>query len=867
MGKSSVNGDSGGKQRPDGRGSSTEALPADASSSLSTHESGDGSPASAGGGDPDMLRRGSTVGRFTVLERLGAGAMGVVYAAYDPELDRKIALKLLRPQEQTADQERRQARMVREAKAIAKVSHPNVVGIFEIGVHDGHVFMAMEHLAGGTLQSWVIAKKRHWRDIVKMFIQVGHGLAGAHAEGLIHRDFKPDNVLIDKNGVPKVVDFGLVRLSAAAEDLTTSGPLDVAAVPAAAAPAALTRTGALTGTPAYMAPEQFRGHPVDARTDQFAFCVSLYEALYGERPFPGDNLIALADSVTIGRIREAPKGTDVPGWVRRAFLRGLSINPDSRFPGVEQLIDVLADDPAVRRRRRVIVGSVGIVALTATLFARHLVTRHGADIDRQVAQQRDAAARFVNDARTKVGEAQSLRQRSFAAFDNLRREDGEALWREARLLVPVIDTSYEKAEQALQTSFNLDRSRSAIRDELVELTHEHILFAEDFRMDNRGQVLKERLAAIDTSRSKRKASADPGTLTLQVTPADGRVVLEASERQPATGERVFRELRVLGIKQTAMALAPGSYRLRLEAPGRAKILVPFEIHSKERLPLTVQMPLSTAVPRGFVHVPAGHFWFGDANEELRTQFLDAVPIHKRYTPAYLIAQSETTFADWMEFLNDLGPSSSSKHLPNVSTALRGWLRLLRKDQKWELSFQPATTKYSAHEGETINYVGRKSLARQDWSRFPVSGISRADMDAYVEWLRTTTRLPGARLCTELEWERAARGSDDRVFPHGDELRPEDANFDLTYGKIDSAFGPDVVGAHPRSRSPFGVDDLAGNVLEIVTSSVKANELVIRGGAYYFGAVAARNTNRMSVPLEFRDVTTGFRVCTSIVGGQ
>ena len=154
------------------------------------------------------------VGRYLVVERLGAGAMGVVYAAYDPELDRKIALKLLRPQQGEGDQARRQARLVREAKAIAKLSHPNVVGIFDVGVHDGQVFMAMEYLAGGTLRDWMAAKKRPWREIVKMFIEVGHGLAGAHAEGLIHRDFKPDNVLLDKNGVPKVVDFGLVRLSA-----------------------------------------------------------------------------------------------------------------------------------------------------------------------------------------------------------------------------------------------------------------------------------------------------------------------------------------------------------------------------------------------------------------------------------------------------------------------------------------------------------------------------------------------------------------------------------------------------------------------------------------------------------------------------
>jgi serine/threonine protein kinase len=197
------------------------------------------------GADEDVLAKGSSVGRYTVLERLGAGGMGVVYAAYDPELDRKIALKFLRVQEGSeAEKAHRQERLVREAKAIAKLSHPNVVGIFEIGVHEGRVFLAMEFLGGGTLRDWMNAKKRPWREIVKMFIEVGQGLAAAHAEGLIHRDFKPDNVLIDKAGKPKVADFGLVRLRSTEDD--ASGPVEEEAPleVSQAAPVPLTRTGA-----------------------------------------------------------------------------------------------------------------------------------------------------------------------------------------------------------------------------------------------------------------------------------------------------------------------------------------------------------------------------------------------------------------------------------------------------------------------------------------------------------------------------------------------------------------------------------------------------------------------------------------------
>ena len=280
--------------------------------------------------DEDVLQKGTSVGRYTVLERLGAGAMGVVYAAYDPELDRKIALKLLSAHEgRGRDKERRQERLIREAKAIAKLSHPNVVGIFDVGVHEGQVFLAMEYLGGGTLRDWLDAARRPWSEIVKMFIAVGHGLAAAHAEGLIHRDFKADNVLLDKAGKPKVADFGLVRLRAAALEPQPAAPADAVAVPAdgdPAAPAAralLTRTGAFAGTPAYMAPEQFLGRPIDARTDQFAFCVALYEALYGRRPFAGDTVMALGGAVVAGRLIDPPKDSDVPGWIRRNVLRGI----------------------------------------------------------------------------------------------------------------------------------------------------------------------------------------------------------------------------------------------------------------------------------------------------------------------------------------------------------------------------------------------------------------------------------------------------------------------------------------------------------------------------------------------------------------
>ena len=301
----------------------------------------------------------------------------------------------------------------------------------------------------------------------------------------------------------------------------------------------------------------------------------------------------------------------------------------------------------------------------------------------------------------------------------------------------------------------------------------------------------------------------------------------------------------------------------MQGAGLARVEYPFEIGRGEQVSLDMPVPNAQAVPNGFVYVPPGPFWFGDADEQLRAQFLDTVPIHRRATEAFLIARTETTYAEWIAFLEALPPTERARHSPNLAAFLHGSLRLQQADGAWRLAFEPSTKRYAANSGEPIIYAGRHQRARQDWQRFPIAGVSRADADRYLSWLRSTKRVPGARLCTEMEWERAARGADDRLFPHGDELLPDDANFDLTYGRVDSAYGPDVVGAHPTSRSPFGVDDLAGNLFELVSSSEEKDAIVLRGGAYYFGAASARSTNRLSVPAVFRDATTGLRVCASL----
>src|SRR5262252_5109157 len=265
------------------------------------------------GSVPSTFARGASFGRYLILEDVGRGGMGEVYAAYDPQLERRIALKVLHQNlasGEAADTAR--ARLLREAKAIAKLSHPNVVVVYDAGAIDDRVFLAMEFIEWATLASWLAAAPRGWREIRDVFIRAGRGLAAAHDAGLVHRDFKPQNVMVGREGTVRVMDFGLAREAdqLGGEVVPEPGVLSEGALTAQSI--ALTRTGSLLGTPLYMAPEQFLRAATDARTDQFSFCVALYEALFGERPFASETMPARIQAVVAGRVREPPQKAKVP---------------------------------------------------------------------------------------------------------------------------------------------------------------------------------------------------------------------------------------------------------------------------------------------------------------------------------------------------------------------------------------------------------------------------------------------------------------------------------------------------------------------------------------------------------------------------
>ena len=284
------------------------------------------------------LERGQNVDRYIVVSTLGGGGMGVVYAAYDPHLDRKIALKLMRTGEAGGRDSAGAQDLLREAQAMARLSHPNTVPIYDVGTFRGAVFIAMELVEGSSLKGWLREKPRSWREGIRAFLEVGRGLAAAHAVGLVHRDFKPDNVLLGRDGRFRVTDFGL---AAASGELALGTP----------------------GTPAYMAPEQSEGRAVDGRTDQFSFCVALFEALYGQRPFP-DSGAERTEKIHAGELAPPVRKTSVPIWVRRVIARGLRADPAERFPSMDALLAGLSSDPATRRQRYLAAGLAATIALS-----------------------------------------------------------------------------------------------------------------------------------------------------------------------------------------------------------------------------------------------------------------------------------------------------------------------------------------------------------------------------------------------------------------------------------------------------------------------------------------------------------------------
>ena len=471
-------------------------------------------------------------------------------------------------------------------------------------------------------------------------------------------------------------------------------------------------------------------------------------------------------------------------------------------------------------------------------------------------------------ARQQTRQVEEARQQSFTSFDNGKHPEGERLWERAQELAGEADRIYSRAGQTFEGVLTNDANNHEARTLLADSLYERALAAERDHHPQQTDDLLQRLALYDLGGARKRLWEAPAKLTIDSDPGPATVEISRYARD-AQKRWTAEKLQSLG--QTPLRnieLPPGSYLLTLVRAGSPPIRYPIRLTRGSSQQITVPLPSLEQVPKGFVYIPPGSFLFGSSDDLLRKAFLATTPIHPVQTAGYLMAVHETTFGDWLEYLRAQPPEKRATLLlkggGNGSSIGTGSVELSELPGGiWQLSLKPAGQSFVVKEGEFLTYQNRKQRSRQDWLKLPIGGVTLDEAAGYAQWLASTGRVPNARLCNEVEWERAARGADEREWPHADELQAADANFDETYQKDATTMGPDEVGSYPASRSPFGIDDLAGNVFEWTQSRQALDDGLVRSGGYFHSSVAQRSTNRNVIGRSLRDPNVGIRICADI----
>ena len=570
---------------------------------------------------------------------------------------------------------------------------------------------------------------------------------------------------------------------------------------------------------------------------------------------------AAAEWERLGRIRDA-----LWGAAQLAEVEGLS----GGELGVRELAFLKASRRTLSRRRFFLRAALFVIPILALAIYGVIEVQTRRELSARVAgHEREAAGHIAALDRIDV-ELESLRQRAFAAFDGMQKDEGEKLWAEAHAKAAQADEHSRAASAELEAATAIDGSRSDIHERLAALLYRRVIDAERDHQEALRDELVQRMHVHDVTGEYAAKLDALSTVWIETDPPDARIEM-AQYSFPEQGAATLGERRDLGHAPIAGLDVPaGSYLLTVHAPGRIEVRYPLYVRRRQWHGIRIHVPRPEQIPPGYVYVPSGRFYFGSADDEvLRKSFLTTVPLHEVSTAPFLIARHETTFGEWIEYLQSLPqdhPARAGIHTGEGD--ISGAVTLVeRPGEGYKLWLRPSSRTFVVREGEPLTYPGRVRNRSLDWKRIPVAGTSYEDALGYVRWLDASKRVPGARLCTELEWERAARGADTRTYPHGNLLSPEDANIGDTYGMSPDSVGPDQVGTFPRSASPFGVEDLAGNVFEWVQSSLEPNSALIRGGAYFFENMTARSTNRTVVDRKYLDPRLGLRVCASFVSSD
>ena len=503
---------------------------------------------------------------------------------------------------------------------------------------------------------------------------------------------------------------------------------------------------------------------------------------------------------------------------------------------------IAASARGVRRQvwlRRISLLGVVMLLAAAITIQRYVAKHRLADV---VTTEVATAKTVLEKAHAAELQHHELASAAYARFDSDDAAAAEKIWAQALAARNEAETAYRMVSGNVEAELAKDPSRADVRAMLGSILYDRALLAESVHeLDSRDEMIS-RMAAYDTGGMLRARWARRARLEVEA-PAHAEIFIEP------------QHLRI-GVGHASVELEPGTYVVRLHAEAGPDVLDPIELPRDGHLRLELEMPSS--LPAGFVYIPQGAFLFGSgAADDLRTSFFQTVPLHTRSTPAFLMARDETTIAEWLDYVAAQPAADQARLLPNQPGKATGSIVIAADRDHWRIAMQPMQRVYVARWDEMLAYPGRTSHASQDWRKFPILDISVIDAEAYAAWLDRTGRVPGARLCSELEWEHAARGADGRSYPSGE--RVADANVDVTYGR--DLMGPDEVGSHPASVSPYGVNDMSGNAFEW-TQSEHPGEFIAKGGSYYNDRKTANLTNRYVLAKSVRDPTLGVRVCTS-----
>ena len=518
-----------------------------------------------------------------------------------------------------------------------------------------------------------------------------------------------------------------------------------------------------------------------------------------------------------------------------------------------------ASRAAVRRRRRRFAAVALAASLPAVAIATGLVIqqRSRAARDREVDEHVATAAQHLDKAKQVRPATERDLAEAFRLFDTNATGDAELVWARAQTELAEARTAYAAGVAELRAAFLIDGSSGDVRRRMAGATFDQAVLAE-LAFDRRAaDELATRIEAFDPDGTLAAAWRQPAALSIE---AAGAVQIEVREYLDRAGRlELGPPVASASGSRLAGSLGQGSYLVELRGGDGLVVKYPVLAMRAESLTLALTLPRAADVPVGMVYVPPGKFLVGSGNGEFRS-FLETSPLHPTTTGAYLIAISEVTFADWMVYLRAVTPEERDRRRP-VASALDGAATRLdggAGGKPFVLTLKPASITYVAREGQPIAYSERAQRATVRWESLPVHAISFEDARAYVQWLSATHRIHGARMCTDLEWERAARGADGRLWAHGNRLEPDDANIDITYDRASGGFGPDEVGMHPRSASPFGLMDTVGNVWEWVAGP--GDKAILRGGSGYQGAESAFAANRDVNDAKGKSPWGGLRIC-------